>query len=295
MYATNNTHKTATVDILKAMKTSILLLFAIAWLSSCTERIDIELDSTYERLVVEGHVTTDTGTHWVRLTRSKDYYSSNPVSAIGNATVQMTDGNLTMTLAENPEKPGYYETPSDFHGTPGKVYDIDIQLPEEIGGSNFYTSSCELRPVGDIDSIQLVYNPDWEGYEVLIYAWEPPTTDWYIFQVIKNGVLLTDTIDEYWTSDDRFFNGNYTNGIMVGFLDANDPTENPEPGDVITLKMSGITEDYYNFIIQLQDQTFEYRNPLFSGPPANVLTNIPDATGFFAAYSVTYSSTIYSE
>lgn len=277
------------------MKNTLILFLAILILASCTERIEIELDTTYERLVVEGHVTSDTGVHWVRLTRSKDYYSSNPVTAIGNASVILSGGNQILSLAENPDKPGYYETPDDFFGMPGTVYDVDIQLPEEIGGSNTYSSSCELRPVGTIDSIQVVYNPDWEVYEVNIFAWEPPTTDWYIFQVLKNGILLTDTIDEYWTSDDRFFNGNYTNGITVGFLDPNDPTEKPEPGDIITLKMSGITKDYYNFIIQLQDQTFEYRNPLFSGPPANVLTNIPDATGFFAAYSVTYSSTVYNE
>jgi hypothetical protein len=59
--------------------------------------------------------------------------------------------------------------------------------------------------------------------------------------------------------------------------------------------MSGITQDYYNFIIQLQDQTSQYRNPLFSGPPANVVTNIEGASGFFAAYSRTRSSTIFEE
>lgn len=277
------------------MKKLIILFSIVAVISSCTEKIELELDSTYERLVVEGHITTDTGTHWVRLTHSKDYYSSQPSSQISYAEVNLTDGNQTIELLENPNNPGYYETPTNFYGEANKTYNIDVKLPEEIGGKKFYNSSCDLRPVGEIDSIQVVYNEDWEGYEVNIYAWEPPSVDFYIFQVLKNNIMLTDTIDEWWTSDDRFFNGNYTNGIMVGFLDANNPEEKPEPGDIITLKMSGITEDYYNFIIQLQDQTSEYRNPLFSGPPANVLTNIEGATGFFAAYSSTYSSTIFDE
>jgi len=275
------------------MKNTIAIFAILIALSACTERIEIELDSTYERLVVEGHITTDTTIHWVRLTRSKDYYSSNRVTSISNAEVILVGGNQSMQLTENPENPGYYETPVDFYGLPGFIYYVDIKLPEEIGESDTYASSCELKPVGEIDSIQVVYNEHWEGYEVRIFAWEPPSTDWYIFQVIKNGVLLSDTIDEFWTSDDRFFNGNYTNGIMVGFLDANNPEEKPETGDTITLKMSGITQDYFNFIIQLQDQTSEYRNPLFSGPPANVITNIPEATGFFAAYSTIDSSTVY--
>ena len=178
---------------------------------------------------------------------------------------------------------------------PGTEYALQIKLEEAIGGFDSYAARCALKPVGEIDSIQVVYNEDWEIFEVRIFAWEPPTKDWYIFQVLRNGVLINDTIDEFWTTDDRFYNGNYTNGIMVAILDPEDPTQKPEPGDTITLQMSGITEEYYNFIVQLQDQTFQYRNPLFSGPPANVTTNIPEATGFFAAYSKTYSSTIYEE
>ena len=277
------------------MKYTLYIVTALLVLSSCTERIEIELDSTYERLVVEGHVTTDTTAHWVRLTRSKDYYSGDPVPMVSNAMVTLSDGNGSIQLEENQDKPGYYETPDDYYGVPGTEYALQIKLEEAIGGFDSYAARCELKPVGEIDSIQVVYNEDWEIFEVRIFAWEPPTKDWYIFQVLRNGVLINDTIDEFWVTDDRFYNGNYTNGIMVAILDPEDPAQNPEPGDTVTLQMSGITEGYYNFIIQLQDQTFQYRNPLFSGPPANVTTNIPEASGFFAAYSKPYSSTIYEE
>ncbi len=280
---------------MKEMKNILVILAALLALSACTERIEIELDNTFERLVVEGHITTDTATHWVRLTRSGDYYGSDPVPVISNAEVILQDGNGSMLLAENPANPGYYETDDDYFGVPGTVYSLQIKLPEPIGGRDTYSASCELRPVGAIDSIHVVYNDSWDIYEVRIFAWEPPTEDWYIFQVRKNGVLLNDTINEWWTSDDRFFNGNYTNGIPVGFLNPEDPTQKPEPGDTITLQMSGITREYYNFIVQLQDQTFQFRNPLFSGPPANVTTNIPEASGFFAAYSRTYASTVFEE
>lgn len=278
---------------MKKIEKIIVLLLVITGLASCTERIDIELDSTYKRLVVEGHITTDTMVHWVRLTRSKDYYSSNPVAAVSNANVILSDGLETITLQENQQSPGYYETPADFYGIPGRTYTVEINLEEEVGEYKNYSAACDLQPVTEIDSIQVVYNEDWEVFEVKIYAWEPPSTDFYTFQILRNGKLMTDTIDEFFISDDRFFNGNYTNGIAVGFLDPGKQEENLELGDTVTLKMSGITKEYYNFIFELQDVTFEYRNPLFSGPPANVSTNIPNASGFFAAYSSTYSSTIY--
>lgn len=277
------------------MKKILSILTIVLLLAGCTERIDIELDSTYERLVVEGHITTDTTNHWVRLTKSKDYFGDEPIPFISGAQVTLNDGNQTLTMEENRENPGYYETPADYYGVPGRTYSLSITLPEELGGTDTYEANCELRPIGTIDSIRVQYNESWEIYEVQIFAWEPPSRDWYTFQVLKNGVLLTDTIDEVFASDDRFYNGNYTNGILVGFLDPDNPEEVPEPGDTITLKMSGITEDYYNFLVQLQDQTFQFRNPLFSGPPANVITNIEGATGFFSASSVVYSSTVYDE
>ena len=45
---------------------------------SCTERIDIELDSTYRRLVVQGAVTSDSVRQRVLLTTTSDYFSNQP-------------------------------------------------------------------------------------------------------------------------------------------------------------------------------------------------------------------------
>ena len=275
------------------MKNLFIILSAAILLVSCTERIDIELDSTYDRLAVEGHISTDTMTHWVKLTRSSDYYSGNPPIPVTDAAVIISDGAETIAFEEDPENTGFYKSPPDYYGVPGKTYTLNIELAEEIGGYKDYSAHSELNPVEEIDSIRVVYNDDWQVYEVQIFALEPPTTDFYAFDVLKNGKLLTDTIDKVWISDDRFFNGNYTLGALVGILDPDDPREVPAIGDTITLKMSNITKEYYNFILELQDQTFQYRNPLFSGPPANITTNIENAHGFFAAYATTYSSTVY--
>ena len=65
-----------------------------------------------------------------------------------------------------------------------------------------------------------------------------------------------------------------------------------EPGDSITLEMAGITEEYANFIWDVQDET-GFNTPLFSGPPANIRGNISNgAIGFFYAYSSVRASTI---
>lgn len=263
-------------------------------LAGCTEKIDIDLGTTYTRLVVEGYITTDTTTHWVRLSKSTDYYSNIPPPPVSNVIVTVSDGFETFTLEENDTLPGYYETPPDYYGIPGRTYSLDIELQDKINDFKSYSASCKLKPVAPIDSIRVEYVEKWEAWEVKIYAWEPPTADFYTFNIIKNGVLITDTIDEIGISDDRFFNGNYTNGAAVYYLMEQNPDEVVNPGDTITLVMASITKEYYNFIVELMDETFEYRNPLFSGPPANVSTNISNgAIGFFAAYSNTYSTTVF--
>ncbi len=114
-----------------------------------------------------------------------------------------------------------------------------------------------------------------------------------MFNIFKNGEMLTDTITNRFVSEDEFYNGNYTNGIGVGYLDQSKEREVIRVGDTITFQGCSITEDYYNFIITLQSET-GFQTPLFSGPPANVKSNINNgAVGFFAAYGVAYSSKVF--
>lgn len=277
------------------MKKNLWFFIVTIFILGCTEEIDIPLDTTFDRLVVEGHLTTDTAAHRIRLIRSSDYYSGKKPTPVTQAIVRISNGEEEIVLDENPLISGLYETDSGYYGVIGKTYQLDIELQEEIGGFKNFSATNEIKPIGSIDSIQVFYNEAWDVFEVRIFAWEPPTIDFYMFEVLKNDVLMTDTLNKKWISDDRFFNGNYTFGVMVGILDNEKPWEAVNPGDKVTLKMSSITEDYYRFVLELQDQTFQFRNPLFSGPPANVRTNIPNAHGFFATYSSVYCSTIYQE
>ncbi len=269
---------------------------SILLVSSCTERIEIELDTTYSRLVIEGRITTDTTAHLVMLSHSTDYYNPQTPVGVSNATVTINDGVETVILAESEINPGYYETGPGYFGIVGRTYTLNIELEEAINENITYTASSELKHVGSIDSITLGYRDRFEAHEVKIWAFEPPTEDFYSFEIIKNGILITDTIDEVGITDDRFFNGNYTNGAPVYFLRDDDPEQEVLVGDTITLKMSGITKEYFNFIQDLQLETFEFSNPLFSGPPANISTNLSGgAVGFFAAFSSSYSSVVATE
>jgi hypothetical protein len=130
------------------------------------------------------------------------------------------------------------------------------------------------------------------GYEVQVYAWDPPRRDWYAFKVLRNGKMITDTLNELIVQNDEFFNGNYTYGITSQFLSLEKPDEILKVGDIVTFEINGITQDYYNYVVEAQSQIYP-QTPLFSGPPSNIRTNLNNgAIGFFTAYALHRSSVI---
>jgi len=265
------------------------------FLASCTERIDIDLDETYTRLVVYGTVTSDTTTHYVDLSTTSSYYYNEEPPKVTGASVEISDdlGNM-IELSE--VEPGKYATSPHFAAITGRTYTLRIELAEEINGYKTYMATSAVNPIYSIDSIGLVYQPDWGEngyYEVTCYYLDRPSKDFYMFNIYKNGVMLTDTIKDRIVTDDEFYNGSYTNGIGVGYLDQSNEREFLLQGDNISFQAGNITEDYYNFIVALQTET-NFQAPMFSGPPANVQGNITNgAVGFFAAYSVAYSSKVF--
>jgi hypothetical protein len=278
------------------MRKLFLIIPAILlFITSCTERIDIELDETYTRLVVYGTITTDTTRHYIELSTTSSYYYNEAPPPVTGASVEISDdlGNIeNLTEAE----PGKYSTSPLFAAVTGRTYTLSIELADEINGHKTYMASSTVSPIYPIDSIGLVYQPDWgeDGfYEVTCYYQDPPTTDFYMFNIFKNGELLTDTINNRFVSSDELYNGNYTNGIGVGYLNQTNEREVLRPGDTITFQAGNISEEYYNFIVTLQAET-GFQTPLFSGPPANVKSNISNgAVGFFTAYGVTYSRKVF--
>ncbi len=277
-------------------KLFIIIPAFLLLVSSCTERIDIELDDSYTRLVVYGTITTEATTHYVDLSVTTSYYYNEAPPKVSGAAIEISDdlGNVE-SLQE--VSPGRYATSPQFAAVVGRTYTLHINLEEEINGHKIYTASSGVRPIYPVDSIGLVYQPDWGEngfYEVTCYYQDPPTKDIYMFNIYKNGELLTDTINDRFVVEDEFFNGSYTNGIGVGYLDQANEREKLYPGDTVTFQGCNITDEYYEFVVTLQTET-GFSTPLFSGPPANVKSNLDNgAVGFFTAYGVSYSSLIFN-
>jgi hypothetical protein len=274
----------------------IKLLLLSMMVFSCTERIDVRLDENYTRLVVDGSVSTDTMAHKVVLSMTSDYFYNKPPEMVTGASVTIADGGLIQVLIEG--LPGVYSTDPTFFGEAGHSYTLNIVLTDPIGGYTDYTARSTLMPVASLDSIGLEYHDEWEDYTfwyVNGYLQDPPTTDYYRCLILKNSQMITDTLFEWYVTDDKYFNGNYLSGAAIGYLEQYYADEVLAAGDTVTAEINGIEKEYATFIWDAQTELWG-SNPLFSGPRANIKGNISNgAIGYFAAYSITRASVIAPE
>lgn len=283
---------------MKSYRIYLAVLVAFSF-SFCTEKIDVDIDKLeFSRLVVDGSLSSDTAIHTIKLTKTADYFENSPAPVVSGAQVFVSSNTGKTIEFIEIENSGLYSTPDSTSGVIGEIYTLNINLAEEIGGHKNYTSKEQkMNPVAALDSVTLKYEADWgEGFwTIQVYAYEPESRDFYRFLAYRNGVLITDTISEFIVEKDDFFNGNYTNGIQCQFLDTQKEEADLQLGDTVTFEINGITEEYYNFVLELQSELWG-NNPMFSGPPANVSSNINNgALGFFSVFSSQKSSVIVTE
>lgn len=270
----------------------IALLFSV----SCTERVDFQLNEAGDpHLVVFAEITNDIRQHEVRLSKSAPYFYNQQTVGVSDAVVTIEDDERKITLKEDSQRPGVYLTPSDYYGVVGRNYRLEISNVDINGDGTMETYSAEttMEPSVPIHGIAVARNDQWKGWDVAIFSKDrAETEDYYLFKIYKNRELYTDTISEYWTTDDRFFNGQEINGPIVQHFDE-ERGELVQRGDTITLEMGAITKEYYDYINEVQTEISE-KVPLFSGPSANAKGNISNgALGFFSVIDVRRGSLVY--
>ena len=281
----------------------IITLFIISVLVySCTENIDnIQLDTTRPRLVVEGYISTDTTRQMVKLSKLGDALKQDPIQVVSNASVTISDGTKTFNLSEDATKKGTYFTTPNVYGVPGRTYTLNIRNVDINNDKVMeeYSAVSLLKRLNPIDSVHLVYNnlnPHFINWSVNLYTMDPGQgRNFYLIKVIKNSVLLTDSVFKYSIGDNSGFEGKYYNGFPVYNLREERKDERLTLGDTIKVELYGITEDYFSFIYSYITDYYP-KVPIFSGPSANIPSNIKpadDAVGIFTAYSVKRKSVIY--
>jgi hypothetical protein len=279
-----------------------LLVFAFI-LGACTERIDIHTDDAPPHLVIYGYITSDTTQHYVKITRSAGYFSTSRPEGISNAVVTIeTEGEIIL-LEESLSEPGLYLTKPDVFGIEGKTYVLNVSLDFDNDGiMEQYTAESYLPFSIRLDSIGLQPSKALTDYIEVLVSGEISAEgkDYYSIHVYRNHHIVNDSLVGFQVYDDEYIDKTTIVETPLYYLNQDDDRSRIYDGDTISLRMDVITKEYADFIINAGTE-IQGSIPFFSGPPANVETNIksfvPDpkipVVGFFTAYSGRTQSTIY--
>jgi hypothetical protein len=270
----------------------IVAVLFIAIGISCQEEITIDLnDQRNQRLVVEGRLTNEIKNHTVRLSRTLSYFDSQQAPAVTNADVYIleegTGTHYDLTLSNDTF--GYYQT-GLIRGKVGETYTLVV-----LDGSDEYEATAYLDTVAQMDSINYIYEymeSTWysQGYYIIrMSAYEPaPVGNIYMFYLYINDSLYNDALSETPYANDIFFNDSYLPNIELAYIPQEAITHDTNTFKVLMLSISEEEFNYNNTFLQ---ESYN-GGSIFSGPPANIPSNLKstsgglDGLGFFGASSV---------
>ncbi|MBN2167311.1 MAG: DUF4249 domain-containing protein [Marinilabiliaceae bacterium] len=295
------------MNLYKSKVVKVLVSFVLSGflMPSCTEDFMPDLGSMESVLVVDGAISDFPGPKYINLTMSVDYFYNESAPSVTGAKVTVFDGVDSVLFAELKGYPGYYKSPGNYIGVVGRTYKLIIENIDANGDgiAEVYEAESELKPVAPIDSFSMKYGKQYsyEFWSLILHAVEPAETeDFYVFKVYKNDTVISDQIQDWTITNDEFIVSGTSMNVEIYQLSEEDDDGirefgAPNLGDVYILEMNGITEEYYDFLTAVVLE-MSPKVPIFSGPSANVPTNVSNgARGFFAAYSVSLDTLVITQ
>ena len=248
------------------MRKIIYIILLCVFTFSCEDVIDLELPNDEPRLVIDASINWFKGTtgneQTIKLTLSAPFYDGE-VPPANNAQITITDtNNNTFNFIED--------------GTTGR-YQNNMFIPE-INGSytltviynnETYTATETLRSVSELEYVEQNLEGGFTGEETELKAFFTDPADeenYYFFEFIPS-INVTPTLD---TFRDEFVNGNEIFGFYV--------EEDLDPGESVIIRNYGVSEQFYEFMFVLLQQSSEENGGPFETQPATVRGNCINQT-----------------
>ena len=243
----------------------LLYIALISFAVSCEEVVELDIEQSTPQVVIEGLLTNIDTIHYVKVSRSIQFYEVglNPVL---DAIVNVSGEGNVYSYSHNPNAidslDGFYYSDIPYAGTIGEAYTLSV----DIDGAN-YDAMDTMRYVTDIDSLsfQLATNPSEEDeadgkiYQALLYASEPEETeDYYQFQFFRDNELIAYPDNIFVFSDVAF--GPNLDGLPSPVLF--------REGELASVKIYSLTREQYIFYTDLAN-LINSDGGMFSPPPAN--------------------------
>ncbi|MCM8570681.1 DUF4249 domain-containing protein [Gramella jeungdoensis] len=256
-------------------------LFAVFFLISCEDVVNIDLEENDPRLVIEASIIWEKGTvgtnQRILISETSGFYEEER-KGVEDAQVKIISENGDIFNFAHSEEGIYSNTV--FRPELNMRYDLEVTYENEI-----YTASETLIPVTDIDYVEQTESGGFSGEDIEIKAYYTDPADeenYYLFEFSNESINL-----EFY--EDEFTNGNQIFGYYS--------TEDIEPGDLIEIELQGISKDYYEYLFILRSQIGSNEGGPFETMPATVKGNIINQTnrdnypfGYFRLSEMDYTN-----
>lgn len=244
----------------------IILLFSLLFLTSCEDVIEVDLETTEPKLVIDASLRWIKGTSGqaqeIKLTLTAPYFDNEIPPATG-ALVTVKDTNNNNFIFNEDGNTGIYKNNS-FIPVIDAEYNLTIVYDNET-----YTGTESMKSVVPIDRIEQKNDGGFTGEDIEIKAFytDPEgIKNFYLFEVLVTN-KSTLSLEVY---DDEFTDGNE---IFAFYSD-----EDLKSGDELIITNSGISQRTYDFTNILLEQTSENSGDPFETQPATVRGNCINQT-----------------
>ncbi|MDT0644513.1 DUF4249 domain-containing protein [Zunongwangia sp. F363] len=243
---------------MKKLGNLFLLFIVFMLIYGCEDVVEIELEESEPRLVVEASIEwlKNTGGNFqsVKLSTTSGYYEEE-APAVTNAQVKIIDEAGKVFNFEHTSD-GIYQN-NNFEPQLNMEYQLEIKYEDEV-----YTAQETLIPVVNLDFVEHTSSGGFEGEQVEIKAYYTDPADEVNFYMFT----FRDEKATFEIYEDEFTNGNQIFGYYSN--------EDIEPGDEIYIELAGISRSYYEYLFILRSQIGTNAGGPFETRPATVKGNI---------------------
>lgn len=261
---------------LKKYNIQLLLAFVVV-LTSCEKVIDLNLDQTTPKIVIEGILTNLNTNHLVSVSNTKNFEQDNTRTVVSGAVIRVADENgQTITFTEQGKSGNYYST--RFRGVPGRRYTMSV-----TANGQTYTATSRMPlpvPIRSLTQVELSFFGETRKLVEVNYLDPANIENFYYTKLYVNNVKRG-SLD---ISSDRFNDGKAVkNATFVSDPDL-------ETGDKVKIQLLTIDENVFRYLFSLSQITGNGGPPT---TPANPTSNFNNgAVGYFSASTLSTDSLV---
>ncbi len=243
-----------------------IAIFVSVLLAGCEEAIDVDTNTAPPRLVVDASITWQKGTSGnfqkIKLTTTTAYDNLTPPTVSGATVFIKNSSDTTFDFVESTGTGEYIC--STFVPVIDEAYTLTV-----IYNGQTFTASETFKATPPIDFVaqetQAGVGGEEDRIDVKTYFTDPAgSRNFYLFRFQSTIRALP----EYGVTDDEFFQGNQVFGLYFN--------EDQKPGDVLEVKLYGISERYYYYMEKLMN--IVGGNGPFSVPAGVLRGNVVNTT-----------------